>query len=133
FHVTGVQTCALPICSAASGSGRYRCVTIINERDSGEARVGSLRQWDSTGDSELLTEVVWGFRPGRCRLVFLGLVLTGYVGIPVPAQAAPHPWAPPPVNECGEVGFDPLDRAPDPSAPPPPPIPVPPQIDIPIP
>lgn len=80
-----------------------------------------------------MTEVVWGFRPGRCRLVFLGLVLTGYVGIPVPAQAAPHPWAPPPVNECGEVGFDPLDRAPDPSAPPPPPIPVPPQIDIPIP
>nr|WP_245550732.1 DUF4185 domain-containing protein [Nocardia paucivorans] len=54
--------------------------------------------------------------------------------MPVPAHAAPHPWAPPPVNSCGEVGFDPLARQPDPSAPPSPPLPqLPPQIDIPVP
>ncbi|WP_441954222.1 DUF4185 domain-containing protein [Nocardia sp. 2TAF39] len=47
------------------------------------------------------------------------------------AQAAPFPWAPPPVNSCGETGFDPLDREPDPAQPPPPPLP--PQIDIPLP
>ncbi len=72
-------------------------------------------------------------RPRRCGAVFLGLVFTGCTAVPVPASAAPHPWAPPPVNSCGEVGFDPLERALDPSAPPLPQAPVPPQIDIPIP
>lgn len=52
----------------------------------------------------------------------------------VPAQATPFPWAPPPVNICGETGFDPLAREPDPAAPDPPPVPaLPPTIDIPIP
>ncbi|MTE12652.1 DUF4185 domain-containing protein [Nocardia sp. CT2-14] len=27
-----------------------------------------------------------------------------------PAGATPHPWAPAPMNSCGETGFDPLDR-----------------------
>ncbi|WP_406234834.1 DUF4185 domain-containing protein [Nocardia sp. NBC_01009] len=60
-----------------------------------------------------------------------GVLLAGLVAVPAPAQAAPHPWAPAPVNSCGETGFDPLAREPDPNAPPPPPLP--PQIDIPIP
>ncbi|MFC4123918.1 DUF4185 domain-containing protein [Nocardia rhizosphaerae] len=59
----------------------------------------------------------------------------------VPAQAAPFPWAPPPVNMCGETGFDPLYREPDPAAPPAPvaaptidiPIPVPQLIPVPMP
>lgn len=63
-----------------------------------------------------------------------GVVLAGLLSVPAPVTAAPHPWAPPPVNSCGEVGFDPLAREPDPSAPPGPPMPaVPPQIDIPVP
>ncbi|MEV6770856.1 DUF4185 domain-containing protein [Nocardia sp. NPDC051030] len=33
-----------------------------------------------------------------------------------PAYADRHPWAPAPVNSCGETGFDPLNRAPDPDA-----------------
>ncbi|WP_084487813.1 DUF4185 domain-containing protein [Nocardia sienata] len=80
---------------------------------------------------EVLIEVVPGRRPGRVVLTFLGLVLAGYVAVPVPVRAAPYPWAPPPVNDCGETGFDPLAREPDPSVPPPPPVP--PQIDIPVP
>lgn len=80
---------------------------------------------------EVLIEVMPGPRPGRVGLAVLGLVLAGYVAVPVPAHAAPFPWAPPPVNECGETGFDPLAREPDPSAPPPPPVP--PRIDIPVP
>ncbi|WP_328389620.1 DUF4185 domain-containing protein [Nocardia sp. NBC_00416] len=79
------------------------------------------------------TEVIRGRHRSRCGLAFLGLVLVGYVVVPIPARAAPHPWAPPPVNDCGEVGFDPLAREPDPSVPPPPPLQVPPQIDIPVP
>jgi len=64
----------------------------------------------------------------------LGVVLAGLLTVPTPAKAELHPWAPPPVNECGEVGFDPLARKPDPSAPPAPPAPpLPPQIDIPLP
>ncbi|MFC3963753.1 DUF4185 domain-containing protein [Nocardia jiangsuensis] len=59
------------------------------------------------------------------------LVLAGAFGMPN-AQAAPHPWAPPPVNSCGETGFDPLLRAPDPSAPPAPPIQLPEVIEIPV-
>lgn len=38
--------------------------------------------------------------------------------------ADPLPWAPPPVNGCGEVGFDPQARQPDPHAPPAPPAPI---------
>ncbi|MFF2085702.1 DUF4185 domain-containing protein [Nocardia sp. NPDC058176] len=59
----------------------------------------------------------------------LGVLLAA--ALAVPAQAAPLPWAPPPVNICGEVGFDPVHRLPDPDAPPAPPLP--PSIDIPIP
>ncbi|MBF6191999.1 DUF4185 domain-containing protein [Nocardia sp. CDC186] len=63
---------------------------------------------------------------------FFGALLAGALAVPAPtAQAAPFPWAPPPVNSCGEVGFDPLNREPDPAQPPPPPLP--PQIDIPVP
>ncbi|MGW3541419.1 DUF4185 domain-containing protein [Nocardia niigatensis] len=36
-----------------------------------------------------------------------------------PAGAAPHPWAPAPVNSCGETGFDPLNRQADPKGTPP--------------
>ncbi|MEU8895253.1 DUF4185 domain-containing protein [Nocardia sp. NPDC048505] len=64
--------------------------------------------------------------------VVFGVVLTGLLCVPVPAQAAP-PWAPPPVNLCGEVGFDPLLREPDPNLPPPPPVQIPPKIEIPVP
>ncbi|GAM44489.1 DUF4185 domain-containing protein [Nocardia seriolae] len=43
-----------------------------------------------------------------------------------PATASPlAPWEPPPVNACGETGFDPLAREPDPSLPPPAPPPPP--------
>ncbi|WP_433757863.1 DUF4185 domain-containing protein [Nocardia sp. CA-135398] len=75
-----------------------------------------------------------GFRP-TCAPVILGVLLAGALTVPTPAaRAAQHPWAPPPVNNCGEIGFDPLNRAPDPNAPPPPPLPpLPPQIDIPVP
>ncbi|MEU4314610.1 DUF4185 domain-containing protein [Nocardia sp. NPDC024068] len=73
------------------------------------------------------------FRPRRCGLTFLGLVLVGWLTVPVSAYSAPFPWAPPPVNGCGEVGLDPLAREPDPSAPPPPAVQLPPQIDIPVP
>ncbi|WP_069164966.1 DUF4185 domain-containing protein [Nocardia altamirensis] len=54
--------------------------------------------------------------------------------LPVPpAQAGPLPWAPAPVNSCGEIGFDPRDRTPDPALPPPPPVTLPEQLDIPVP
>ncbi|WP_278261187.1 DUF4185 domain-containing protein [Nocardia sp. AG03] len=60
--------------------------------------------------------------------MFLAAVLAA------PAHAAPLPWAPPPVNICGETGFDPANRLPDPAAPPAPPLPpLPPSFDIPIP
>ncbi|WP_280468694.1 DUF4185 domain-containing protein [Nocardia cyriacigeorgica] len=65
------------------------------------------------------------------RPALFGVLITGVLAVPAPVQAIPHPWAPPPVNSCGEVGFDPLAREPDPSQPPAPPLP--PQIDIPIP
>ncbi|GAB2649806.1 DUF4185 domain-containing protein [Nocardia goodfellowii] len=65
--------------------------------------------------------------------VVFGAVLAGLLCVPSPAQADPHPWAPPPVNLCGEVGFDPLLRQPDPSLPPPPPVQIPPRIEIPVP
>ncbi|WP_280254833.1 DUF4185 domain-containing protein [Nocardia wallacei] len=62
-----------------------------------------------------------------------GVLLTA-AGLSAPAAAAPAPWAPPPVNACGETGFDPLAREPDPNAPPPPLLPpLPPTIDIPVP
>lgn len=51
-----------------------------------------------------------------------------------PASAAPAPWAPPPVNACGETGLDPRARQPDPNLPPPPLLPPLPQhIEIPYP
>lgn len=54
--------------------------------------------------------------------------------LPAPSSAAPLPFVPPPVNSCGETGFDPARRQPDPNAPPPPLIPpLPDKIDIPIP
>ncbi|MFF0541423.1 DUF4185 domain-containing protein [Nocardia thailandica] len=69
-----------------------------------------------------------------CRsAALLGLLLTGVVGLPAPTGAAPFPWAPPPVNMCGETGFDPLDRLPDPAAPPSSGLPdLPDEIDIPV-
>lgn len=61
----------------------------------------------------------------------LGALLA--VTLAVPAYAAPFPWMPPPINICGETGFDPLNRLPDPAAPPAPLPPyVPPSIDIPV-
>ncbi|GAA5046376.1 DUF4185 domain-containing protein [Nocardia callitridis] len=64
-----------------------------------------------------------------------GVLLTNVPTLSTPlAHATQFPWAPPPVNSCGEIGYDPLNRAPDPSLPPPPPLPpAPPQIDIPYP
>ncbi|MGW0180886.1 DUF4185 domain-containing protein [Nocardia sp. NPDC003345] len=59
--------------------------------------------------------------------------MVGCLTVSAPVHAAPFPWAPPPVNVCGEVGLDPLAREPDPSVPPPPPVRIPPQIDIPVP
>ncbi|MEU7629955.1 DUF4185 domain-containing protein [Nocardia sp. NPDC049220] len=66
-----------------------------------------------------------------CVPALFSALLVGVVTLPISTQAAPFPWAPPPVNSCGEVGFDPLAREPDPALPPPPPMP--PQIDIPVP
>ncbi|WP_235916079.1 DUF4185 domain-containing protein [Antrihabitans cavernicola] len=61
-------------------------------------------------------------------------VVAAVCALAAPSSAAPLPYAPPPVNSCGEVGFDPVVRQPDPKAPPAPLIPpVPPNIDIPIP
>lgn len=57
-------------------------------------------------------------------VLLVGLTCTG------PSAAAPHPWAPAPVNSCGEVGFDPLARE---SKPGPAPEYVPPTIQIPVP
>ncbi len=42
-------------------------------------------------------------------------------------RAEPLPWAPAPVNACGETGLDPAARRPDPKAPVPPPAPQQPQ------
>lgn len=60
-----------------------------------------------------------------------------------PARGAPHPWAPPPVNSCGETGFDPLLREPLEPAPEPAPaqpdptiritVPVPTFVPVPVP
>ncbi|WP_280443469.1 DUF4185 domain-containing protein [Nocardia brasiliensis] len=48
-------------------------------------------------------------------------------------RAETYSWAPPPVNSCGEIGFDPLRRTPEPSASPSAdPVPPPPQLDIPL-
>ncbi|NKY85442.1 DUF4185 domain-containing protein [Nocardia veterana] len=63
--------------------------------------------------------------PGVAGLLLFGCLL------PAPASADLAPWAPPPKNACGETGFDPLARQPDPNAPPPPILP--PRIDIPVP
>lgn len=63
-----------------------------------------------------------------CALLVVG------IGAAPSSSAAPLPWAPAPVNSCGEVGFDPVVRLPDPHAPPAPLLPpLPPRIDIPVP
>ncbi|WP_029897434.1 DUF4185 domain-containing protein [Nocardia brasiliensis] len=70
-------------------------------------------------------------RTTPCVPALFGVLLSGV--LTVPAQAGPLPWAPSPVNSCGEAGFDPRLRDPDPALPPPPPFTLPEQIDIPIP
>ncbi|WP_433592263.1 DUF4185 domain-containing protein [Nocardia sp. CA-145437] len=59
-------------------------------------------------------------------LALSSLAMAGVMMLPgVPATAnALAPWAPPPLNACGETGFDPLAREPNPDLPPPPPPPV---------
>ncbi|MET7770442.1 DUF4185 domain-containing protein [Nocardia sp. NPDC005366] len=76
-----------------------------------------------------------GLLPGKLdRQALSSVALLAALSLPGPvAQAAPAPWAPPPTNVCGEIGFDPLARESDPSLPPAPPIRIPPQIDIPVP
>ncbi|MBL1073217.1 DUF4185 domain-containing protein [Nocardia sp. 2] len=63
-------------------------------------------------------------------LALSGVITLGAVLLPAaPATAGPHPYAPPPVNSCGETGFDPLYRkAPDGYTPP-----VNPTIAVPVP
>ncbi|MBF6178720.1 DUF4185 domain-containing protein [Nocardia otitidiscaviarum] len=77
--------------------------------------------------------------PLRTASVLTGVVAVGLALTP-PAAAAPAPWAPAPVNSCGEVGFDPLAREPQPDttpwSPPPTiriPVPVPEFVPVPIP
>ncbi|WP_307817237.1 DUF4185 domain-containing protein [Nocardia acididurans] len=73
--------------------------------------------------------------------MFSGVLTLGTVLLPAaPAHSAPHPWQPPPVNSCGETGFDPLAREREPGTQPPPPdntiridVPVPEIIEVPIP
>ncbi|MFC6011621.1 DUF4185 domain-containing protein [Nocardia lasii] len=67
-------------------------------------------------------------QPVSHATVTVAVALTALLA--VPAHAAPLPWQPPPVNLCGETGFDPVNRLPDPAAPPAPPLP--PSIDIPV-
>ncbi|MGW4530387.1 DUF4185 domain-containing protein [Nocardia sp. NPDC004340] len=59
-------------------------------------------------------------------LALSSLAMAGVMLLPgVPATAnALAPWAPPPLNACGETGFDPQARKPNPDLPPPPPPPV---------
>lgn len=77
--------------------------------------------------------------PLRTASVLAGVAVVGLVCVN-PTSAAPHPWAPAPVNSCGEVGFDPLAREPEPGTTPellPPtiqiPVPVPEFVPVPIP
>lgn len=65
------------------------------------------------------------------KSALFGVLLIGALAVPAPAGAAPLPWQPPPKNACGETGFDPRARQPDPHAPPAPLLP--PTIDIPVP
>lgn len=87
----------------------------------GRGRAGSGA--DRTGAEKYGTPVLLGS-------VLTGLLLIGTL-LPAPARADLAPWAPPPKNACGETGFDPLARKPDPNAPRPSPLP--PNIDVPIP
>ncbi|WP_369639349.1 DUF4185 domain-containing protein [Nocardia sp. JMUB6875] len=84
------------------------------------------------------------FRPAEipALLILSSVVTLGAVTVPsAPASAAPtHPWAPAPVNSCGETGFDPLARQSNPASPPPQadttikiPIPVPQIVTVPVP
>lgn len=61
-----------------------------------------------------------------------GALILGVALLPAaPATAAPtHPWAPAPVNSCGETGFDPLARQSNPASPQPQSVPT---IPIPVP
>ncbi|MFI6871074.1 DUF4185 domain-containing protein [Nocardia sp. NPDC050406] len=75
----------------------------------------------------------------RTASVLTGVVLAG-LACTTPSAAAPHPWAPAPVNSCGEVGFDPLAREQKPGVTPeyrPPtvqiPVPVPEFVPVPVP
>ncbi|NNH73908.1 DUF4185 domain-containing protein [Nocardia uniformis] len=75
----------------------------------------------------------------RTTSILAGAALLGLVCVK-PTAAAPHPWAPAPVNSCGEVGFDPLAREPEPGSTPDPrpptiqiPVPVPEFVPVPIP
>ncbi|MGV9662721.1 DUF4185 domain-containing protein [Nocardia niigatensis] len=63
----------------------------------------------------------WPFHSGfPAAPVLSGVVALGAMLLPAtPAGAAPHPWAPAPVNSCGETGFDPLNRQADPKGTPP--------------
>ncbi|WP_148307101.1 DUF4185 domain-containing protein [Nocardia nova] len=70
------------------------------------------------------------YAPAFLAPVCAGLLAFGAL-VPAPASAELAPWAPPPKNACGETGFDPLARRPDPNAPPPPVLP--PSVDIPLP
>ncbi|MFJ4655893.1 DUF4185 domain-containing protein [Nocardia sp. NPDC088792] len=64
-------------------------------------------------------------------LTLSGVLSLGVALVPaVPASAGPAPWAPAPVNSCGEIGFDPLARQPNPDATQQPPNPV---ITVPVP
>lgn len=65
------------------------------------------------------------------KSALFGVLLTGVLVVPAPAWSAPLPWQPPPENPCGETGFDPRAREPDPHAEPGPLLP--PTIDIPVP
>lgn len=69
------------------------------------------------------------YAPAIFAPAFAGVLLGAL--LPAPASAELAPWAPPPKNACGETGFDPLAREPDPNAPAPPVLP--PKIDIPVP
>ncbi|MET9489110.1 DUF4185 domain-containing protein [Nocardia sp. NPDC006630] len=50
-----------------------------------------------------------GFRPTDV-LILSGALTVGAILLPAAPAGAIEPWAPPPMNSCGETGFDPLAR-----------------------